>query len=122
MNYRKKLAYGIVCLVALAACAPPVGPGADNQGQTPAATETATTTTDGEDNLAGTQWSLVSMGVPGAESPAVAGTMITLAFETAGQAGGSGGCNWYGGEYRVEGNTLSFGEIARTLMGCEAKR
>ncbi|MCI0576435.1 MAG: META domain-containing protein [Chloroflexi bacterium] len=132
MDGRKKLAYVVVVLLALAlaACTPQAGPGADTGGQTPAGETPAGETpaaeesppfsaeTGGEGDLANTQWSLVSMGAPGAEAPVVAGSTITLAFEAAGQATGSGGCNSYGGEYRVEGNTLSFSNVASTLMAC----
>jgi hypothetical protein len=44
--------------------------------------------------------------------------MITLAFETANQVTGNGGCNSYGGEYTAQGDTLTFAEVTRTLMAC----
>lgn len=43
---------------------------------------------------------------------------MTLEFGEDGQVGGSGGCNSYGGKYRAEGETLTFGEIESTLMAC----
>jgi heat shock protein HslJ len=71
-----------------------------------------------ESNLTGTQWQLISFGAPGAEIPVVAGSTVTLEFNTNGQAGGSGGCNSYGGEYQVQDNVLSFSQIVSTLMAC----
>jgi putative lipoprotein len=70
-------------------------------------------------NLANTKWKLVSFGKPGAETPVVESSTITLEFKAEGQAGGSGGCNSYGAHYEVQGNRLSFGEITSTLMACE---
>lgn len=74
-----------------------------------------------EIGLENTQWSLVSFGTPGAEQPLVEGSAITLML-AGGQTGGSGGCNGYGGTYQVEGNTITFGEITRTLRACADDR
>lgn len=70
-------------------------------------------------NLADTKWSLVSSGEPGAETPVMEGSTLTLEFDAGGQASGSGGCNSYGAQDEVQGNRLSSGEITRTLMACE---
>src|SRR5918992_86175 len=61
--------------------------------------------------LADTQWRLPSFRAPGGESPVLEGTTITLKFGADGRAGGSGGCNSYGGEYREQGENLSFSQI-----------
>jgi heat shock protein HslJ len=71
------------------------------------------------DPLAGTRWTLESFGEPGAETPVLSGSELTLEFEPAGQAGGSGGCNSFGGRYEAAGEALSFAEINSTLMACE---
>jgi heat shock protein HslJ len=90
----------------------------------PAATEVTTPTVEptgpssDENSLANTQWTLVSFGIADAENPIVEGSAITLEFKADGQAGGSGGCNSYGGAYQVQGNTLSFSQINSTLMAC----
>jgi heat shock protein HslJ len=70
-----------------------------------------------ETGLENTHWSLVSFGSPGAERPLVEGSTITLML-AAGQAGGSGGCNSYGGTYQVDGTSISFGDITSTLLAC----
>jgi heat shock protein HslJ len=88
---------------------------------TPVLTETLPAETapgETESNLTGTQWQLISFGAPGAEVPVVEGSTVTLEFNINGQAGGSGGCNSYGGEYQVEDNVLSFSQIVSTLMAC----
>lgn len=74
-----------------------------------------------ETGLENTQWNLVSLGAPGAQQPLIEGSTITLML-AGGQAGGSGGCNSYGGTYQVEGNNISFGEITRTLRACADDR
>lgn len=74
-----------------------------------------------ETGLENTQWNLVSFGTPGAEEPLIEDSTITLML-AGGQAGGSGGCNSYGGTYQVEGNTITFGEMTRTLRACADER
>jgi len=64
------------------------------------------------------QWKLVSFGEPGAETPVVEGSSITLEFDEKGQVGGSGGCNSYGAKYETQGDTLAIQEITSTLMAC----
>lgn len=64
------------------------------------------------------EWKLVSIDSSGVEVPVIEGTSVTLKFEAGGQAGGSGGCNSYGGKYTLQGNTLKFNEIVRTEMAC----
>ena len=70
-----------------------------------------------ETGLENTHWSLVSFGSPGAEQPLIDGSTITLML-AGGQAGGSGGCNSYGGTYQLDGNNITFGEITRTEKAC----
>ena len=43
---------------------------------------------------------------------------MTLVFDAAG-AGGSAGCNTYGGPFQYENNTLTFGALVTTLIACE---
>jgi heat shock protein HslJ/photosystem II stability/assembly factor-like uncharacterized protein len=73
---------------------------------------------EGQDPLAGSEWGLVSFGPAGGEVGVVEGTQVTLSFDMAGNAGGNSGCNAYGTEYEVQGNQLTFGEIASTLRAC----
>jgi heat shock protein HslJ/photosystem II stability/assembly factor-like uncharacterized protein len=82
------------------------------------ATPEGETTPEAGDSLANTQWMLESFGPQGAETPVIEGSTITLEFDATGQAGGSGGCNSYGSEYTVEGNTITFGLVNSTLRAC----
>ncbi len=71
--------------------------------------------------LENTPWSLVSFGPPEAGTPLVEGFTITLML-AAGQSGGTGGCNSYGGTYQVETDIISFSQIIRTEMACADER
>lgn len=66
-----------------------------------------------ETGLENTQWNLVSFS----ETPLIQGSAINLSL-AAGQAGGSGGCNSYGGSYKVEGQNISFDQITSTKRAC----
>jgi heat shock protein HslJ len=67
----------------------------------------------GGDPLDGSSWQLAELG----GTPAVAGADVTLEFAD-GQAGGTAGCNSYGGAYQVEGKNITFKDVASTLMLC----
>jgi heat shock protein HslJ len=61
--------------------------------------------------LEGTEWTLVA----GVEGPPDA--VPTVTFED-GRVSGSAGCNWYGGDYELEGDAIAISEIAVSAMGC----
>jgi heat shock protein HslJ len=61
--------------------------------------------------LEGTEWTLVA----GVEAPPDAVPTVTFADGT---VSGSSGCNWYGGDYELEGDAIAISEIAVTAMGC----
>jgi pimeloyl-ACP methyl ester carboxylesterase len=71
-----------------------------------------------ENDLVGSIWQLISFGPVGATNPVIGNAPITLEFELDGQAGGQGGCNSYGGPYRVQNDSLNFEEITSTLIAC----
>lgn len=56
-------------------------------------------------------------GADGAITP-VAEAPITLGIDVEGQVTGNDGCNSYTSQATVEGEKVSFGPIAGTLMGC----
>ncbi|NLT06911.1 MAG: META domain-containing protein [Solirubrobacterales bacterium] len=66
------------------------------------------------DALVGTAWRLV----PGGDEWQAA-ELPTIEFGADGRATGSAGCNRFGGDYTVDGDTLELGELASTLIGCE---
>ncbi len=67
-------------------------------------------------DLKGSAWELVSLG----DALPVPGTNVTLSFEKD-NLGGNGGCNSYGGEFKLKGDTLTIGNVYSTEMYCEAE-
>lgn len=66
-------------------------------------------------DLAGTSWSLRLLN----DNEPLEGTEITLTLEET-TAGGSSGCNSYGGDYSIgPGGSLEFSELTQTLIACE---
>jgi heat shock protein HslJ len=76
----------------------------------------------GETPLVGTTWQLVSFGDPEDPQEVEAGTSITAVFspetDTTGTVGGNATCNGYSTSYTIDGDQISFGPIAGTLMMC----
>ena len=72
----------------------------------------------GQKALAGTEWYLVSMGPVGAGGLPASGARVTLKFGTDGRISGSGGCNSYGGNYRIQGNRLTLSQVFSTRRAC----
>jgi heat shock protein HslJ len=90
----KKLIVGLLALLLLAACA----------GGSPA-------------TIMG-QWELVSHGSASSQTPAAPDVETSIEFLD-GQLSGNVGCNGFGGEYEVDGDTLKFGPVMSTMMFCE---
>lgn len=105
-------------LLALAGCIRPETSTTPPAASTPGATTEAPSTEGNAAVLENSKWTLTLFGAPDAETPVVAGSTITLVFDADGQAGGSAGCNTYGGSYEVQGDQLRFGELISTLMAC----
>ena len=63
----------------------------------------------------GTEWTLAS----GVDVPEDA--VPTLLLEE-GNASGFGGCNTYTGDYELDGDAISIGPLAGTLMACEVQK
>jgi putative lipoprotein len=66
-------------------------------------------------DLAGTSWTIVSVG----GAPVVEGSGADLTFDAAGSVSGSTGCNSVSGTYALDGTSLTFGPLATTRMACE---
>ena len=77
----------------------------------------------GDVPLTGTTWRLVSMGDPENPTLVEAGTSVTALFnaetDTTGTVGGNATCNSYTTSYTVDGETISFGPTAGTMMACD---
>ena len=68
-------------------------------------------------SLTGT-WELVSYGSPASPTPAAAEVDTSVIFDEDGTISGNVGCNDFGGDYKVDGNKITFGPISSTLMMC----
>ena len=66
-------------------------------------------------DLAGTAWTMVSIG----DTPAIEGAGAGLTFDSGGNVSGSTGCNSISGSYALDGAALTFGPLATTRMACE---
>ena len=64
-------------------------------------------------------WKLVSYGAPANPVPAAPDVDTSIVFGADGKVSGNVGCNGFGGDYTVDGNTITFGPIVSTLMFCE---
>ncbi|WP_067075989.1 META domain-containing protein [Methanoculleus horonobensis] len=69
--------------------------------------------------LAGTSWTLDSyLDENGTFVPVLPGTEVTAAFSPDGKVTGSAGCNGYGGDYQIDGTSLSVSSLVQTLKLC----
>ncbi|MFN2189928.1 MAG: META domain-containing protein [Candidatus Promineifilaceae bacterium] len=67
--------------------------------------------------LVGSSWAVASIYVTQVPIP---GASLTLSFDTANSASGSGGCNNFTTPYSVSGNAIYIGPIQRTNATCSA--
>ena len=91
----KKLIFGLLVVFMLAACAG--GTSASVTGQ----------------------WKLVSYGPASSQTPAAPNVDTSIEFKSGGPLSSNVGCNSFGGDYKVSGDTLTFGPMASTMMFCE---
>src|SRR5512138_1829837 len=63
--------------------------------------------------LTGVEWKLAELN---GKAP-LSGSHVTLKLEN-GKAGGSAGCNTYGGSYTMRGAAIAFKEVFSTMMAC----
>ena len=62
-------------------------------------------------------WQLVSGSVDGQAIPLVAGTPVSLNV-TGTEIGGTSACNSYGGQFTLDGSSISIGDLFTTMMMC----
>jgi heat shock protein HslJ len=63
-------------------------------------------------------WMLTAHGPVDSPTPAVPDVDAILTFSEDGSVAGSTGCNEFGGDYTVEGDQITFGQIVSTLILC----
>jgi heat shock protein HslJ len=105
--------------LALSGCGPQ-GPG-DNEPAAPAQQEaepmnepTTEPTSAASDPLTGTSWWVEDIAGGGV----IDNSRTTVEFVEPGRVAGRGGCNRYMGGYERDGDALSFGPLAGTMMAC----
>ena len=67
-------------------------------------------------------WKLTSYSRADVLTPAVTDTEAGLTFKDDGTMTGNSGCNGLGGNYKVEGDQVTFDQITSTLMACDDAR
>jgi heat shock protein HslJ len=67
--------------------------------------------------LAGS-WRLTAYGPADSPTSAVPDVEAILSFDADGTLTGNTGCNQLGGDYQVEGDQITFGQIVSTLIAC----
>jgi len=90
----KSIVYSILIVFILGACS--AGKGASIQGQ----------------------WKLISYGSVPNQTPAIADVDTMIEFDSEGRMSGNVGCNGFGGDYTVDGDTITFGPVMTTEMFC----
>ncbi len=65
------------------------------------------------------EWRLVSYGDAANPTPAIPNVDTSIKFDSKGQLNGNVGCNGFGGNYEMSGDTITFNSIMSTLMYCE---
>jgi heat shock protein HslJ len=71
-----------------------------------------------QNSLANTEWRLSSFESSGSSTPVIQSTTISLKFGAEGRVSGNSGCNNYAGDYRVEGDSISFTRLLSTKRAC----
>ena len=63
-------------------------------------------------------WKLISYGPSTNPAPAEPNVETSLTFGSDGKLNGNMGCNGFNGDYKVDGDTITFGPITSTMMAC----
>lgn len=68
-------------------------------------------------SIKGTLWTVTR--IPGFEMEKTRKPVTLYLSDTAARFSGNGGCNGYGGEYILNGDSLKLGEVLATMMACK---
>ena len=107
MSLRRRVAGSlwIALAIVVAACSP---------GSAANPSPSASASPAGDATLVGPTWTAISIG----GTDTVPASAPTMAFGADGQVQGTGGCNQYGGPYKVDGSAIEIGQLASTMMLC----
>ncbi|WP_338120171.1 META domain-containing protein [Streptomyces agglomeratus] len=95
----------VLALLTLAACGTESGPGAGGDG-----------TVKPDLQVSGIDWTVDSVTVDGKKTPAP--EKATVRIDEKGRAKGNTGCNHFGADVKVKGDTVTVGPAQTTEMGC----
>ncbi|MGW2113944.1 META domain-containing protein [Streptomyces zhihengii] len=109
MRYQLSIPVTAMALFALAACGTQTGSSSSDGGASVAP----------DVPLTGTRWSVDSVTVDGRRTAAPDGAYVELTEK--GRAQGNYGCNHFGADVSVEGDTVTVGPGEMTEMGCEQR-
>ncbi|MGW0737255.1 META domain-containing protein [Streptomyces sp. NPDC002851] len=70
--------------------------------------------------VTGTHWTVDSVTLGGKKTE-VPGTKAHVSFDSKGRASGNFGCNGFGGNVSIEGDTIKVDKVAKTEMSCGEK-
>jgi heat shock protein HslJ len=65
------------------------------------------------------EWKLVSYGDPNNPTPALPNVSTSIKFDSNDQISGNIGCNGFGGNYKMDGGSITFSALMSTKMFCE---
>ncbi len=65
-------------------------------------------------------WKLIAYGPASNPAPAAADVDTSIEFGSDGKLSGNVGCNGFGGDFKVDGDTITFSPIMSTLMFCDS--
>jgi heat shock protein HslJ len=108
------LVAALLAAIVLAACAAPATTQPVTRPEAPTSQAQPNPPAEQPD-LSGTRWLLTDLN----GAAPIAGTVPTLEFGANGQASGNSSCNQYFGSFAIDGDTLNFGQLGSTMMGCE---
>ncbi len=108
------LVAALLAAIVLAACAAPATTQPVSQPEAPTGHAQPNPPAE-QPGLSGTRWILTELN----GAAPIADHVPTLEFGANGQATGNSSCNQYFGSYITDGDTLNFGQLGSTMMGCE---
>lgn len=108
------LVAALLAAIVLAACAVPTTTQPVTQPEAPTGQAQPNPPAEQTD-LSGSTWILTDLN----GAAPIVDHVPTLGFDANGQANGNSGCNQYFGSYTTDGDTLNFGQLGSTMMGCE---
>jgi heat shock protein HslJ len=65
------------------------------------------------------EWKLISYGDASNPTPAIPNVDTSIKFDSNGRVSGNVGCNGFGGNYKMNGDKITFNSIVSTMMYCE---